>query len=183
MRKFLFIMLFSLYVVEASAETVSFNLLDSMPKKESAINVQPAAAMQESSNKNTAAPVNNNTKRVKKVKPKHRRKSSSVRYGQPYDVNAVFLEQQQQAQDIITRANQINDAAQKVARDAAIQAQKTQELINAQRAAQASANATLSSANQLNELSMALQKNINSVNTAAPTGNASGSLMVSESHN
>lgn len=72
------------------------------------------------------------------------------------------MQQQDQANKIMAKTNQINDAAQQVAKDASIQAQKTQELLKAQRAAQASVNATLSSANELNKLSMSLQKNINS---------------------
>lgn len=180
MKKILFLILFSICVVEASAETVSFNLLDSMPKKESAVAESSVSSVPKPVN-NTVVLANKNNKVVKKHKTKHRRKSSRVSYNQSYDVNAVFLQQQQQAQEMIVRANQINDAAQRVAKDAAVQAQKTQELINAQQAAQASANATLSSANQLNELSMALQKNVN--NVASPDGNQNGNLSASESHN
>ncbi len=103
-----------------------------------------------------------NKKHHHKKRAKHGYKHNASNYNQSYDVNQVFMQQQDQANKIMAKTNQINDAAQKVAKDASIQAQKTQELLKAQRAAQASANATLSSANELNKLSMSLQKNINS---------------------
>ncbi len=110
-------------------------------------------------------------KHIAKKKNRSTSKYNSSSYNQSYDVNEVFLQQQDQAKKIMNKTNQINDAAQKVAKDATIQAQKTQELLKAQRAAQASANATISSANELNKLSLSLQKNINNSNVESVSNN------------
>ena len=114
-----------------------------------------------------------NKKHQHKKRAKHGYKHSAANYNQSYDVNQVFMQQQEQANKIMAKTNQINDAAQKVAKDASIQAQKTQELLKAQKAAQASANETISSANELNKLSISLQKNINSTpaNVETPDNN------------
>lgn len=181
-------------ITTVNATNLGFNLLESNPES---LQQQLKKAKESSSDEGKLVLVpsntsNNKNKPSKKVvhaktkKPQHKKvdkkipKHGASSYNQSYNVNEVFSQQQEQANEIIAKTNQINSAAQKVAKDASVQAQKTQDLLKAQKEAQASANATISSANELNKLSMSLQKNVTS---GSKVDGSDNSLLESESFN
>lgn len=181
-------------ITTVNATNLGFNLLESNPES---LQQQLKKVKESSSDEGKLVLVpsnasNNENKTSKKVahtktkKPHHKKvnkqipKHGSSNYNQSYNVNEVFLQQQEQANEIMAKTNQINSAAQKVAKDASVQAQKTQDLLKAQKEAQASANATISSANELNKLSMSLQKNVTS---SSKVDSSDNSLLETESFN
>jgi lysyl-tRNA synthetase class I len=122
-------------------------------------NCLKAPIIAQSKNSDTSQPlvVNHGTEAtLLSAKQTNTNQETSYQLKQSADMYKVFEQQQQQADYLLRRAQQIKEVANQLANNAQASAQKMQEVLQAQQQALEALNKTVDSANVLNSLSNSL---------------------------